>query len=40
MVYTKCVLEPGTARTYPFGYKHLEEEEEGQMMTIDDNLSN
>ena len=33
-VYTKRVLEPGTARTYPFGYRHSEEE--GEMVTIDD----
>ena len=36
MVYTKRVLEPGTVRTYPFGYRHSEEEEEGQIITVDD----
>ena len=38
MVYTKRVLEPGTARTYLFRYRHAEEqdEEEGQIVTIDD----
>ena len=34
-VCTKGVLEPGTARTYTFGYQHPEQEE-GQIVTIDD----
>ena len=36
MVYTKRVLEPSTACKYPFGYRHYEEEEEGQIVTIND----
>ena len=34
MVHTKRVLVPGTTRTYPFGYRHSEEEEVGQIVRI------
>ena len=36
MVYTKQVLEPGTDRTFPFEYRHSEED--GQVMTIDNDV--